>query len=50
MLRNQPLTPTRILPPLEVYLHLRRRIVQPHFRALMYLLRKDVFIPHEKLS
>ena len=50
MLPNQPLTLIQILPPLVLYLHLRGRIVQLHFKALMYLLRSEVLSPHENLS
>ena len=51
VLLNQPLTLiTQILVPLALYLHLRGRIVQPHFRAPMYLLQNNVFSLHEKLS
>ena len=33
--------PNQILPPLALYLHLRGRIVRPHFRAPMHLLRNN---------
>ena len=49
-LLNQPLTLTQILPLLALYLLLRGRIVQPHFRGLMYLPWKNVFSLHETLS